>query len=188
MSVSCRIISATAVTVSSCTYLLQPKPKKEHGHGHGDEDHGDHEEHENNEEHEERPEEDGTESGDEREESKEEEAPSDAGKEQTESNNDSESDGEVDETKDTPDTSEDEGEPNVAHEKDSGGNVEGVQFKGATKGGTEDGEQGDTRKHIPDAKGANKLRIESHYGKKQGETEGDGFTRNEDGTKSDEVG
>lgn len=60
-------------------------------------------------------------------------------------------------------------DPNAgAYEVDSGSNVEGVRFKGATSGGTREGEQGDTRKHIPDPKGFNKKRIQSHYAKDQG--------------------
>ncbi|KAL8737977.1 MAG: hypothetical protein Q9181_001159 [Wetmoreana brouardii] len=55
-----------------------------------------------------------------------------------------------------------------SYEMDSGSNTEGVRFKGATSGGTEEGVQGDTRKHIPDAKGGAKKRIESDYGKMQG--------------------
>lgn len=70
---------------------------------------------------------------------------------------------------DTPDTSEDEEPQDTAREVDSGGKVEGVQFKGATK----HGEVGDTRKHIPDAKGGAKKRIESDYGMKQGVKEDD---------------
>lgn len=73
--------------------------------------------------------------------------------------------------KDTPDTSDDEGAQKAVQEKEGGQNVEGVQFKGATSGGTEEGEQGDTRKHIPDAKGFSKKRIESDYGGKQGEAQ-----------------
>ncbi|KAI4258600.1 MAG: hypothetical protein LQ352_001135 [Teloschistes flavicans] len=68
----------------------------------------------------------------------------------------------------TPDTSSDEDPKAGSYELDSGNNVEGVRFKGATSGGTRDGEQGDTRKHIPDAKGGAKHRIESHYGKELG--------------------
>ena len=71
------------------------------------------------------------------------------------------------EEEDAPSTSEDED----SHEKEGGQDVEGVQFKGATSGGTREGEQGDTRKHIPDAKGYNKKRIESDYGRKQGEAQ-----------------
>ena len=47
---------------------------------------------------------------------------------------------------------------------DSGSKVEGVQFKGATR----EGGKGDTRKHIPDAKGGAKKRIESDQGNRQG--------------------
>lgn len=68
----------------------------------------------------------------------------------------------------TPETSDDEEPQNTAHETDSGENVEGVQFKGSTSGGSREKEQGDTRKHIPDAKGGNKKRIESDYGKRLG--------------------
>ena len=77
-------------------------------------------------------------------------------------------DGSDGQQKETPVTSDDEESQGAAHVTDSGENVEGVQFKGATSGGTRDGEQGDTRKHIPDAKGGNKKRIESDYGKRQG--------------------
>lgn len=66
-----------------------------------------------------------------------------------------------------------------AHEVESGGDVDGVRFKGATSGGNGEGEdgqpiQGDVRKHIPDAKGGAKKRISSEYGKSQGSpSEGD---------------
>lgn len=83
----------------------------------------------------------------------------------------SDSSGSDDTGKDTPDTSDDEDPENTTHEKEGGQDVEGVQFKGATSGGTRDGEQGDTRKHIPDAKGFNKKRIESDYGGKEGEAQ-----------------
>lgn len=73
--------------------------------------------------------------------------------------------------KDTPNTSDHEDSENTIHEKEGGQDVEGVQFKGATSGGTRKNEQGDTRKHIPDAKGFNKKRIESHYGGKEGEAQ-----------------
>ena len=75
----------------------------------------------------------------------------------------------ADANKSGPDTPGDKGSDDTAHETDSGKNVEGVQFKGATSGGIGEGEQGDTRKHIPDAKGGSKKRIESDYGGKQGE-------------------
>ena len=50
---------------------------------------------------------------------------------------------------------------------DSGNEVEGVQFKGATTG-PEKG-QTDNRFKIPDAKGGNKKRIVSDYGQRQGQ-------------------
>lgn len=79
--------------------------------------------------------------------------------------------GSKDGEKEAPDTSDDGDSENTAHEKEGGQDVEGVQFKGPTSGGTREGEQGDTRKHIPDAKGFNKKRIESHYGGKEGEAQ-----------------
>jgi len=65
--------------------------------------------------------------------------------------------------------------------------VEGVQFKGATKAGDESNEQTDTRKHIPDPKGYNKLRIESDYGMRQGVSDEEDGTRDEDGKVKDKV-
>ena len=78
-----------------------------------------------------------------------------------ESEQSGDSEGEEVET-DTPDTSGDE-----AKVVDSGNNVEGVQFKGASNAGPNK-EQSDTRKHVPDAKGGAKKRIDSHYGQRQG--------------------
>ena len=174
------MIGAIAVTVPSCVYLLQPKPNKSHDHGHGDE-------HEEHEEQEEATKEEEAEPGS-SDDGKSEEVPETASdKEESSSGQGTEkSDSDGEEQDSTPDTSDDEGEINVAHEKEGGGNVEGVQFKGATSGGTEEGEQGDTRKHIPDAKGANKKRIESDYGNRQG-IDDEAFDREEDGTKSDKV-
>ena len=84
---------------------------------------------------------------------------------------------------DTPDASVDEESKDTAKVVDSGSEVEGVQFKGATR----HGEVGDTRKHIPDSKGGAKKRIESDYGKRQGEKEDE--EPNPDGTPAvDPVG
>ena len=96
-----------------------------------------------------------------------------------------ESDGE--EQNETPDTSDDEESQNTAHVTDSGENVEGVQFKGATSGASMEGETGDTRKHIPDAKGGNKKRIESDYGKTQGVAADDNLDKDESGKIMDKV-
>lgn len=183
-------------------YLLQPSPDSGHGHGHdADEQHGD----------ESRVEQDNEEA--QAGESSDQPAPNsepgdivpdlrksstqkeeDAAKEGDKQGDEAEAGDQSDESgsegedqQDTPDTSDDEQPKNVAHETESGGNVEGVQFKGATSGGTRDGEQGDTRKHIPDAKGGNKKRIESHYGKRQGVAGDDDLEPDETGSIKDKV-
>ena len=183
-----RAIGSIVVTVPSVWYLLQPDPNKKHmhghGHGHGDEGHEEHEEHEEHGgetgEGEEAPESEKSEG------SAGEEGERPEGKEEDESHDTGSEGG--DQPK-TPETSDDEGSENVAHEKGkkSGGNVEGVQFKGATKAGDEANEQTDTRKHIPDAKGYNKLRIESDYGKRQGVSDEEDGTRDEEGRVKDQV-
>lgn len=178
------------MTVPSCAYLLQSSPKEDHGHGHGNEGHGEHGEHK---EHEEQSESEGdgeksTEKGgddDANAESKDSEGKekssddtgSDEGHDKSE-----DSDSDEDKKQDTPDTSDDESSKNEVHEAEGGGDVEGVQFKGPTKGGPE----GDTRKHVPDAKGGNKKRIESDYGKRQG-TSDDQPQRDSGGSQKDKV-
>ena len=151
-----------AVTIPSVYYLMQPQIERyQHPERHGHGGHGGHDGH--GEADEEGSASKGEESEDADNEDQGEGSEKDEGK-----SDDSSSDGEE---KETPDTSDDEGSENTAHEKEGGGNVEGVQFKGATSGGTKEGEQGDTRKHIPDAKGFNKKRIESDYGGKEGEAQ-----------------
>ena len=161
---TCRAITSLAVTIPSVYYLMQPQIERyQHPERHGHGGHGGHEGHDEHDEHDEHGEDgkSGEEGG-----SSEEESGDKKSEDQDEG-------GEEDkgEEKDTPNTSDDDGPENIAHETESGGNVEGVQFKGATSGGTRDGEQGDTRKHIPDAKGFNKKRIESDYGRRQGEAQ-----------------
>lgn len=176
----CRAVGSLIVTVPSVWYLAQPQierlsgKKGSHGgHGHEGEEHEEHvEESESGEEGgEESGEKSGEEGGDVENEGE------DIG-DDVKGNEDSKGDKEEGDSdssdsgggqQDTPDTSDDEGSKNVPHELEDGQNVEGVRFKGAISGGTKEGEQGDTRKHIPDAKGGNKKRIESHYGNKQGE-------------------
>ena len=179
-----RAIGSIVVTVPSVWYLLQPDPNKKHEHGHGDEGHEEHKEHG------EHGEEEG-EGGEATESEKSEESAADAG-EKPEGNeedkpDDSESEGR--DQQEAPETSDDEESEDVAYEKGkkSGGNVEGVQFKGATNAGDETNEQTDTRKHIPDAKGYNKLRIESDYGKRQGVSDDEDGTRDEEGKVKDQV-
>ena len=158
----------------SLWYLIQPQLQSKnshgHGHGHGSEEHGEEDgqdgEHEEKTEHGEEsglPEGIEEKSGDQGHgEEKADEGSSNEG-----GNDEGGTDGEGS-SKAAPATPADKGPKAEAYETGSGGNVEGVQFKGATSGGTKEGEQGDTRKHIPDAKGGSKLRIESHYGNKQG--------------------
>ena len=152
---------------------MQPQIERyQHPEKHGHGGHGGHNEHDEHNEEDEGSGEGGSSEGGESAEEKSVDQGEGSEEESKEGNNnegesdDSGSDGEG---KDTPDTSDDEGSENRTHEKEGGQNVEGVQFKGATSGGTREGEQGDTRKHIPDAKGFNKKRIESDYGRKQGE-------------------
>ena len=143
-----------AVTIPSVYYLMQPQiDRYQHPEKYGHGGHGSHDEHDEH----------GEEAGDEKSE--------DEGEGGEKEEGESEDSGSESEGEGTPDTSDNEGSENTEYVKDSGEEVEGVQFKGATSGGTEDGQQGDTRKHIPDAKGYNKLRIESHYGGKQGEAQ-----------------
>lgn len=115
-----------------------------------------------------------------------------ASEEKEEANLEEASDGtgsESDEEKqnETPDTSDDEESQNTAHVTNSGRDVEGVRFKGATSGASMEGETGDTRKHIPDAKGGNKKRIESDYGKTQGVVADGDLEKDESGRMKDKV-
>ena len=164
------------MTVPSVAYLIQPQLKKPSDDGHG---HGDGAEHETDDKG--GPVED-TEPGDvvpnlHKKETGDEDAGDDqASSQDNESeaeSDDSDSENEGEKQDDTPDSSAGEEPQDTAHETDGGHNVEGVRFKGPTSGGTADGEQGDTRKHIPDAKGGSKKRIESHYGKRLGEASSD---------------
>jgi len=183
-------------------YLLQPSPDSGHGHGHdADEQHGDESREEQDEEEaqagesSDKPASD-SEPGDiipdlrQSSSQKAEDAGKEGDEEGAEEKAEDQSDdsgSEEEDQQDTPDTSDDEQPKNVAHETESGGSVEGVKFKGATSGGTRDGEQGDTRKHIPDAKGGNKKRIESHYGKRQGVAGDDNLEPDENGRTKDKV-
>lgn len=186
-----RAVGAIAVTVPTCWYLLQPDPNKGHGHGH-EEGHGKHDGGEEHEDVHEEAREEAHDTTEDKEAEKDDDAP--ANDEQTESTggegNDpeaaSKSESNEDKGQETPDTSDDDEEPkNVEHETGDGGDVEGVQFKGAAKLVREDPEQGDVRKHIPDAKGFNKKRIESKYGNRLGlDEEGDDKNRLTDKVRS----
>ena len=166
LSPTYRAITALVVTVPSVYYLSLPQiDRYQHPEKYG---HGGHHKHDEHGEEGKGGEEGGSSGHGESEDEKTEDQ-SEGGEEESkesekddDNSDDSSSDGE---DKDTPDTSDDEGSENTAHEKEGGQNVEGVQFKGATSDG------GDTRKLIPDAKGVNKRRIESHYGGKEGEAQ-----------------
>ncbi|MCJ1305299.1 hypothetical protein MMC08_008113 [Hypocenomyce scalaris] len=171
-----RLIGAIAVTVPSCAYLLQPNPDK--GHGHDDPEH-EGRGHQGHVEHEETSEggDDSEQGGDAKDETQ---SGDDTSKSDKEEGKSDDSDSEGGEQQDTPETSDDEEPKKEIQEKDGGGDVEGVRGKGATK----EGKPGNTRKSFPDAKGGNKKRIESDYGKKQGH-DPEGETREEDGNIRD---
>lgn len=198
-----RAIGAAVVTIPSCAYLLQSRAKIGHDHGHDEGVHNEHEGGQEGREETEggadsAPEtaEGGKETEGEADSAAETpEGGADGGNQTSESG--AEKDGEGGGTSDdngpgtgsgepprpdhsvydagqgTPDQPGDEYPKSGGHVVESGGNVEGVRFKGATSGGTKEGEGGrpemdDTRKHIPDAKGGAKKRIESNYAKPQG--------------------
>ena len=165
---SSRALGAAIVTIPSTWYLMQPQIKRWNrpkGSGHGGHGHDGEGNDEHGKESEGREENEGQESA----EDKGEDEKKESGGQGDESEDSDSDDGGQ---QDTPDTSEDEGSDNGTKVVDTGKNVEGVQFKGATSGGTKDNnEQGDTRKRIPDAKGGNKKRIESDYAKRQGEAQ-----------------
>lgn len=176
------------VTIPSVGYLIQPQLNKSSGHGHDEGGHGEHDEKDGH---------GGVGEGDEKSEGNEDsEAENPEGGEDASDGDSKGGDGSEDRSEEqsagsgsddrprpdhsvqdagqgNPETSSGEDPKAGAREVDSGSDVEGVQFKGATSGGTREGEQGDTRKHIPDAKGFNKKRIESDYGKEQGRLEGE---------------
>ena len=189
---SYRAITSVTITAPCLYYLLQPGPEKshEHGHEHGEEVHKEHDRHSQEAEEGEEAGIEGNDgdgvTGSNDQDAEGEKSDESAGGTGGDKSEDSESEGGDQQA--TPDTSEDEGSENVAHEKGKGGgDVDGVQFKGATNAGDENNEQTDTRKHIPDAKGYNKLRIESDYGNKQGESDEEDGTRDESGRIADKV-
>lgn len=164
------------VTVPSAAYLIYPVLNKNSGHGHGG---GEHDKHEGGGEH------SGSSEGSHQSEPEQKEGDQAADTASTDGDsNEGGEDGSSAESdtsgptrpdhsvedagQGTPETSSDDDPKAGSYELPSGSNVEGVRFKGATSGGTEEGEQGDTRKHIPDAKGGAKHRIESHYAKEIG--------------------
>lgn len=181
-----RAIGAALVTIPSVGYLIQPQLNKRPGKGHDEGGHGEHAEH-GEKDHDENAGEGGEKSeGDEDSEAEKPEGAEDAPDGYSKGDDDGE-DGSVqqgtgsgsddpprpdhsvlDAGQGSPENSGGEDPKGGAYEVNSGSNVEGVRFKGATSGGTREGEQDDTRKHIPDPKGFSKKRIQSHYAKDQG--------------------
>ncbi|MCJ1437914.1 hypothetical protein MMC27_007301 [Xylographa pallens] len=169
------LAGAIAVTVPSCWYLLQEGPAKPSHHEPGnDESHEDFEAARKGTEStdgEEDEGEDGGKAGDGGEKTEDDgensgeggAAKSGSSDEDGEKSDDSPPSGTDGEKQGSPDPSGNQDPENTAHETEAGDDVEGVRGKGATK----DGPAGDTRKHIPDAKGYNKKRIESDYGHSQ---------------------
>lgn len=176
-----RAITSVAITLPCIWYLWPPSKKShEHEHGHGHDDHASHEEsHKDDEESSDSADSaDSAESNESTEATEEKRADNQSEAESVKSD-DSDNQGEE---QDTPDTSEDESDT-IQHEKEDGNEAQGFRFKGPTKNAP----PGDTRKHIPDAKGGNKKRIESDYGGRQGVAEGDDTTVQEPGNVKDKV-
>lgn len=178
--INARALGSFTVTTPAIYYLIAnaPEPVGDHGHGHDEGDHGE-------DKHGEKEESgdlagasaEGTEETTEEQDGENADGPNESSEgtqenlenEGSKSEGDETSDGKSEDSgeslgHDTPDTEEDEEPKDTAREVDSSSEVEGVQFKGPTR----HGEVGDTRKHIPDAKGGAKKRIESDYGMRQG--------------------
>ncbi|KAL9029876.1 MAG: hypothetical protein Q9196_001936 [Gyalolechia fulgens] len=168
-------IGSAIVTVPSVVYLLQSSPDKHHDHGHHE---GKHEEHEGGDADKDQPEGEADDgklgSGTETQEGEASEGTSDNGSTTSGSGEQPRPDHTVYDAGQGPsgssrdeDVEYDEDDEDSIHEVDGGEDVEGVRFKGATRG-TKKGERGDTRLHVPDAKGGAKRRIQSHYAKPKG--------------------
>ncbi|KAI9803212.1 MAG: hypothetical protein M1825_002003 [Sarcosagium campestre] len=142
------LIGSLAVTVPVSAYLLSQTPAREHGHAHHSEEHS--EDKEDGEDG--KADEQDGEGGDSNSEEKEEDSEGDNDSE----DDNAEGDDSSEEGQDTPDSSDSESE---GKQKTSG-----VNFKGHTK----DGPPEHNVKRYPDAKGGNKKRLESTYGKQQG--------------------
>ena len=168
-----RAITSVAITLP-CVWYLWPPSKKSHEHGHGN-GHG-HDEHISHKDAEE------SSNGADNAEDTESTEAVEKGRVDKQPETDSVKSDDSGNKEVEQDTPEDESDT-ILHEKEDGTEDQGVAFKGPTKNTP----PGDTRKHIPDAKGANKKRIESDYGKRQGVAEGDDATVQEPGNVKDKV-
>lgn len=169
-----RAITSVAITLPCLWYLWPPSKKShEHQHKHGHDDHISHKDDEESSDGADNAEDTGsTEAAEE--ERAEKQLETDSVKSDDSDNHEGE--------QDTPDTSDDESDT-ILHEKEDGNEVQGVSFKGPVKNTP----PGDTSRHIPDSKGANKKRIESLYGKSQGVVGGDDAIVQEPGNVKDKV-
>lgn len=86
-----------------------------------------------------------------------------------------------------PDEAPTQDEEHVTETPDNKGEPSGVQFKGRSTQGDEEGRVEDVRKHVPDAKGGAKKRIESTYGNKLGAASPVREDREDDGKAKDKV-
>ncbi|TKA64627.1 hypothetical protein B0A49_09017 [Cryomyces minteri] len=184
-----------------------PSSSHGHGDAHGDGKHGEHEDHEEDDGHEESEGDEGVseeQPEEQSEEHTEDSAPEKDAKDDAKEDgkDDSKDKGEDHSEKDddSEDKSDDKEKPQMQNDKnksnvgpgpsqdndetktvetpENSGSVEGVRFKGSTKAGNDDNSMGDTRQHIPDAKGGAKKRINSGYGIDLGR----GSTEREDGS------
>jgi len=162
------LIGAVAVTVPSC-YFLWPEASHADSHAAHGEEHGEEhaEEHEENEDEskdeseEEAPKEEESKDEEPKEESKDDESKDEEPKEDSKEDDSKSDDDKQPQSRDTP--------PEGKNQPKSGGDVEGVSFKGPTKAGGDDNKAPDERKVESDSKGGQKKRIDSGVGKNLGE-------------------
>ncbi|KAJ9637740.1 hypothetical protein H2201_004175 [Coniosporium apollinis] len=86
-----------------------------------------------------------------------------------------------------PDEAPTQDEEHVTDTPDNKGEPSGVQFKGRSNQGDAEGRVEDVRKHVPDAKGGAKKRIESTYGNKLGAASPVREDREDDGKAKDKA-
>ncbi|KAF2083996.1 hypothetical protein K490DRAFT_69256 [Saccharata proteae CBS 121410] len=185
------LIGSIAFTVPALWYLLRPGESSHHGHAeHHEEHHEEKEEEPQEEPQEESKEEIKEESKDESKDDSQDEPKSQEkgkiseteGKEQVNQSGDRK-EMEKPQNQGTPEgEAPTKDEEHVVDTPEHKGSVEGVRFKGSTNQGGDDHSAPDTRKHIPDAKGGSKKRIESGYGVPIG---ADDATRDASGSAKD---
>lgn len=175
------LIGSIAVTVPTCAYLLRPKEKHHHDGGdHGDKHEGDSssEEHSTAEHDDTAPEPVDESSNEDVSESHEHSSTDETQESDGQKESSNESDSANDESQsETPNTSEDESKDSTKQ------SIELPRFKGPAK----DGPPEDSIRHTEGKADANKLRIESGYGHRQGPPEKGGLSEDESGSLRDEA-